>query len=239
MAGRMTVVARERHRRVSALTGAVLGAAITLAGVAGAGATSPSQRATLTTAKTQLLTLADFPTGWTSAKNTNTGSSNLPGRTQLAHCLGVSPKTLNVNPPKDNSLEFNAPGSQTLSAVESIAAFASTSQASKEFAAISSSKLPSCYGKVLNTSAIKGQLERSIGNGAKVSKIKVIGVNTGGATGFTATFTVSAAGRSLPFTLTDLFAVNGTEGMDLEFTGLNGVPSSLVTQIATTAVGRL
>ena len=69
--------------------------------VAGAGASTASSKAQ---AKKLLLVLSDMPKGWKTEKGSGGGgSSNFPGATQLASCIGVPASLITSNPPEVDS----------------------------------------------------------------------------------------------------------------------------------------
>jgi hypothetical protein len=156
----------------------------------------------------------------------------------LAACIGVPTKTITLNPPSVNSLEFDNKGTtQTVS--ENIAIFSSAKVGQKEYAAIASPKTPGCYAQILN-GPVKAQLQAGFGNGATLGKISAAKASSGSAVGFSISFTAKVQGQSIPLKLTSLFALNGTEGMQLQFTGIgNSFPTSIEDQLTSVALGRL
>src|SRR5580692_6443354 len=104
---------------------------LTLLGLPSSGAgAAQSQAPTLSQARKDLLTLADMPSGWTSAKNTNSNSE--VGSAQLAHCVGVATALVSENPPSVNSKEFQN-ADDTLEVTDNVTVFPSAKNAAAEF----------------------------------------------------------------------------------------------------------
>jgi hypothetical protein len=233
-----TMGARRTVRGV-ALAGAALSMALSVALTLGAGtAGAKGSSASLTQAKTKLLKLTDMPKGWTSSANPNSNGGGFPGQAQLAACIGVPTSTITLNPPNVNSPSFGDKA-QSQMVSENISVFSSNAVARKELAAVTNAKTPACYARILN-GTLKTQLEIGFGAGSTIGKITVKKASSASAAGFGASFTVVYQGVSVPLTLTTLFAIKGTEGMQLQFTGIGKqFPSSLEKHLTTLSVGRL
>jgi hypothetical protein len=122
---------------------------------------------------------------------------------------------------------------------ENISVFRSSAVAQREQAAVTNPKTPGCYSQILN-GTLKSQLELSFGAGSTIGKITVTKASSGGASGFSASFTVVYQSVKVPLTLTSLFAIKGAEGLQLQFTGIGKhFPSSLEKHLTTLSVGRL
>jgi hypothetical protein len=234
LGGGMKIPSARHGVRGVALVGAALGLALSL-GAGSAGASGPSKA--LAQAKTHLLKLSDMPKAWTSQPSSNSGSNDFPGKSQLAPCIGVPLSVINLNPPKVSSPDFGNKAS-TYAVSENIKVFSSTKVAKTAYAAVTSPKTPGCYAQVLNGPA-KSTLLGAFPSGATLSTITVVPA-TGSLHGYTAAFTVTAQGQTVHLVLTTLFALKGTEGMQLEFTGYGSTfPSSLAKHLSSVAVGRL
>jgi hypothetical protein len=73
----------------------------------GAGAGASSTSSAKAQARTHLLVLSDMPKGWRKEKgSSNSGSSNFPGASQLASCIGVPSSLITSNPPSADSPYF-------------------------------------------------------------------------------------------------------------------------------------
>lgn len=227
-----------RRGRAGPVAAAGVSVALALALSLAVGAAGAANAMALAQAKTHLLKLSDMPKGWTSQKNTNGSGGKFPGQDKLATCIGVPTSTITLNPPSVNSPEFdNSATTQTLT--ENIAVFSSSRVGQKEYAAIASPKTPGCYAQILN-GPIKRQLQAGFGTGAVLGKITAARASAASAVGFTIRFTVKLSGRTLPLALTSLFALHGTEGMQLQFTGIGtSFPTSVENQLTSVALGRL
>jgi hypothetical protein len=116
--------------------------AVTLAVSSGAAgsAVSPREKAQ---ARQALLVLSDFPKGWKSAPNVNFSTSDIGGDVHMARCLGVSPSSLEFNPPEVQSPTFTDLAGEAF-VEDSILVFRSTSFARNEYASLTSPKTASC-----------------------------------------------------------------------------------------------
>ncbi len=234
---------RRGMRRATGLLGSAglaLGAVVLAAAPAGAGTGSLAQ------AKHDLLTSSDFPSGWTAsgAVTTSNGGagSSFPGGAQLAACMGVSAKTLNLNAPTATSPTFKN-GSGTSYIQNIVTVFPSAKVATKEYAALASSKLPACM-----TTALKGpagqQLSASIGSGAKVGAFKVTKTPSSWlprhTAGFDISFPFTESGINFNAKITMIVMVHGTYGSQVVLTSV-GTPiaGSLAHGLAATASARI
>ena len=124
--------------------------------VAAAGTTSTTGVSTTTDAdqakaQAALLTLSDLPAGWTASPSSSSDNSGIGGSgpTQLASCLGVSPATLDSNPPKADSPTFSDPnGANTVD--DQVQVFPTAAAAATDFSLFSSPKTPSCMTQLFN-----------------------------------------------------------------------------------------
>jgi hypothetical protein len=131
------------HRVAAGLlaVGLSVGTFAASAGAAGSGMT-PGER---TQAKNALLVLSDLPHGWTSGANGefSVSSQDIGANQQVARCVGVSPATIEFNPPEVQSPTFG--DSSRREVVENtILVFHSASSAHQMYTAFTSPKFPAC-----------------------------------------------------------------------------------------------
>ncbi len=180
-------------------------------GVGGSGASIATTQAQ---AKKELLKLSDLPKGWTSTKSANNSGGSFPGLKQLAACIGVPAKTLDLNPPNANSPEFDNKA-QTLSVDESIGIFSSAKVARSQLAAITNPKTPGCYSQLL-AGPLKSQFDASFGSGVSVGNVTVTSPGPGSFANGVGTLhlslTVSQSGQSTPIALTNVYFIKGNAG---------------------------
>jgi hypothetical protein len=202
-----------------------------------AGASKSSTSAALAHAKKQLLKLSDMPKGWTSSKSEDVGGS-FPGQNELATCIGVPPSTIKLNPPSTNSPEFSNKD-QTETVDDSIDVFTSTKVAKSQYDAMTNPKTPACFAQILN-GIDKQQLTSSFGSGATVGTITVTRPSSPRKTSaLELGFTVVSQGVSVPVKLLEIFALEGTEGLDVGFSSIGtSFPTSLSKHLTTVALDR-
>ncbi len=230
--------------RRAALGGAVLAVAGLVFGAAAAGSASAAQSSGLVNAKKALLVKSDFPSGWTSQGSVTTSgssTSSFPGENQLAACLGVPQKVVNVNTPSATSPTFqNSGGTQFVQ--DNVSVFRSTKQANQQYGAISNSKVPACLTSLFQGPA-KSELAGAAGSGVTLGKATVTAVSPSAlvphSSGFTVSFTATSQGTSLPSAVTVVTMVRGTLGSQLSLTSV-GTPisSSTTRHLASVAYGR-
>jgi hypothetical protein len=207
--------------------------------VSGAGA-AQNQAPTLSQARKDLLTLSDMPSGWTSTKNTN--SNNNVGASQLAHCVGVATGLVSENPPSVNSKEFQNPDG-TLTVTDDVTVFPSAKNAAAEFAVGANPKLPSCM-TALASGPLKTKLFGKTPKGTTIGTPLVSAVSASafgpGVDGYSLSVPVTAQGVTVNVTATQLIAVKGRLGHQVDFTSFNAPFSlALEQQIMQVATSRL
>jgi hypothetical protein len=214
---------------------------LTLLGLpwSGAGA-AQSQAPTLSQARKDLLTLADMPSGWTSTKNTNSNSE--VGSAQLAHCVGVATALVSENPPSVNSKEFQN-ADDTLEVTDNVTVFPSAKNAAAEFAIGSNPKLPSCM-TALASGSLKTKLFGKTPKGTTIGTPLVSAVSGSafgpGVDGYSLSVPITAQGQTINVTATQLVAVKGRLGHQVDFTSFNAPFSlALEQQIMQVATSRL
>jgi hypothetical protein len=208
--------------------------------VAGAGASTASNKAQ---AKKLLLTLSDMPKGWKKEKGSGgSGSSSLPGATQLASCIGVPSSLITSNPPEVDSPYYeNKSGS--LEVQDSISVFPSAKAASEQLDALANSKTPACMTTLMN-GAFKAQIIGSAGKGATVGTITVTRADTAdlppGTTGLVMSLPITDQGISVDASLTAVYYIKGKLGQQIDFNSYGPVfPASLAESLTATALHRL
>jgi hypothetical protein len=233
-------------RRTGALLAAALsgvaGVGVTAVGAAGAGSSSSSQ---LAQAKTALLVRSDFPKGWSAHGSATTsaggGSSSFPGGTQLASCLGVNESLIDLNTPSANSPTFQTKGGID-TVQDSVSIFSTTKMAGQEYAAISSTKVPSCMTTVLQGPA-RQEIVNSIGQGITVGTISVAAVPLSAmgphTSGFTMSFPATDNGVTLHAAVSFISMVRGKRASQLTIESVGKTFSvSLQRHLVSVAYGR-
>jgi len=206
------------------------------AAVAGARATSPTEKA-----RTALLVLSDLPKGWTSTKSQN-NNSPFPGAAQLAGCLGVPTSVITSQPPTAYSPEFASKDQRQLVS-DSVSVYPSARAAQADFASLANPKTPSCLTTVLNNQA-KAALGSGFGTGTSLGTVTV---TRAPATefaphnaNFTALVPVTDQGATLNLQLTVVDFVRGTEEQTVTLVAVQGpFPTALARQLTTVAAGRI
>ena len=208
--------------------------------VAGAGASAASSKAQ---AKKLLLTLSDMPKGWKKEKGSaGGGSSNFPGATQLAGCIGVPASLITSNPPEADSPYYeNKSGS--LEVQDSVSVFPSAKAAQSDYEALANAKTPACMSTLMN-GAFKAQILASAGKGATLGTITVTRADpTGfanGSTGLVMSLPISEQGVSLTAVITTVYYVKGKFGQQIDLNSYGpAFPTSLAQSLTATALHRL
>lgn len=208
--------------------------------VAGAGASAASSRAQ---AKKLLLTLSDMPKGWKKEKGSaGGGSSNFPGATQLASCIGVPASLITSNPPEADSPYYqNKSGS--LEVQDSVSVFPSAKAAESDYDALANAKTPGCMSTLMNGS-FKAQILASAGKGATLGTITVTRADPAefaqGSTGFVMSLPISEQGVSLTAVITAVYYIKGKFGQQIDFNSYGpAFPTSLAESLTATALHRL
>jgi hypothetical protein len=208
--------------------------------VAGAGASATSSKAQ---AKKLLLVLSDMPKGWKKEKGSGgSGSSNFPGATQLASCIGVPASLITSNPPEVDSPYYENKGG-SLEVQDSVSVFPSAKAATADFNALANAKTPGCMGTLMN-GAFKAQILASAGKGATVGTITVTRADpagfAGGSTGLVMTLPISEQGVSLNAVITAVYYIKGKYGQEIDFNSYGpAFPASLANSMTATALHRL
>jgi hypothetical protein len=208
--------------------------------VAGAGASAASSRAQ---AKKLLLTLSDMPKGWKKEKGSGGGgSSNFPGASQLASCIGVPASLITSNPPEADSPYYeNKSGS--LEVQDTVSVFPSAKAAAADRSALANNNTPACMTTLLNGS-FKAQILASAGKGATLGTITVTRFDpanfASGTTGFVMSLPISEQGVSLTAVITAVYYVKGKLGQQIDFNSYGpAFPTSLAKSLTATALHRL
>jgi hypothetical protein len=204
-----------------------------------AGAVSKKQA--VAEARSVLLVRADFPTGWTTSANSDSGS--IPGLGKMASCLNVPTKLLSYNPPGANSPTFNQ-NSLALSVADDVEVFPSATVATEQFNVWSSTKMPACLAAFFNSPAARKSLEQSIGAGAKVGTATVTfeaSPHVGGkATAMLIEIPTSYRKVSLKISLSIVTIFTKAIGSQLTFTSAFGAfPSALQVNLEDVAAQKL
>jgi hypothetical protein len=208
--------------------------------VAGAGASAASSR---TSAKKLLLTLSDMPKGWKKEKGSGGGgSSNFPGASQLASCIGVPTSLISSNPPEVDSPYFEDKAG-TLEVQDSVSIFPSAKAATADLNALANTKTPACMTTLMNGS-FKAQILASAGKGATLGTITVTRFDAAnfanGATGIVMSLPISEQGVSLTAIITAVYYVKGKLGQQIDFNSYGpAFPTSLAKSLTATALHRL
>jgi hypothetical protein len=208
--------------------------------VAGAGASAVSSKAQ---AKKLLLTLSDMPKGWKREKgNGGGGSSNFPGASQLASCIGVPAGLITSNPPEADSPYYENK-SESLEVQDSVSVFPSAKGAEADYNALANAKTPACMTTLMNGS-FKSQILSSAGKGATVGTITVTRADPAdfapGGTGLVMSLPISEQGVSLTAVLTVVYYVKGKLGQQIDFDSYGpAFPASIAESLTATALHRL
>jgi hypothetical protein len=208
--------------------------------VAGAGASAASSKAQ---AKKLLLTLSDMPKGWKREKgNGGGGSSNFPGASQLASCIGVPAGLISSNPPEADSPYYENK-SESLEVQDSVSVFPSAKRAEADYNALANAKTPACMTTLMNGS-FKAQILGSAGEGATVGTITVTRADPAdfapGSTGLVMSLPISEQGVSLTAVITAVYYIKGKFGQEVDFNSYGpAFPTSLAQSLTATALHRL
>jgi hypothetical protein len=200
-----------------------------------------SKKEAVAEARAVLLVRADFPTGWTTSANSDSGS--VPGLGKMAACLNVSQSLLNYNPPGANSPTFNQ-NSLALSVTDDVEVFPSAKMANEQFDVWSSTRMPTCLAAFFNSPAAKKSLEQSIGAGSKVGTATVTLESSphlgGETTAMLIVIPTSYRKVSLMISLSIVTIFTKLIGAQLTFTSAFGAfPSSLETTLEHAAAQKL
>jgi hypothetical protein len=204
--------------------------------VAGAGASAASSR---TSAKKLLLTLSDMPKGWKKERGSGGGgSSNFPGASQLASCIGVPTSLISSNPPEVDSPYFEDKAG-TLEVQDSVSIFPSARAATADLNALANTKTPACMTTLMNGS-FKAQILASAGKGATLGTRFDAANFASGATGIVMSLPISEQGVSLTAIITAVYYVKGKLGQQIDFNSYGpAFPTSLAKSLTATALHRL
>jgi hypothetical protein len=208
-----------------------------------AGASSAKVKAEEAQAKRALLVRSDFPSGWSghgavTTNDSNGGSSNFPGGSQLASCLGISQSLLNLSTPTADSPTFQ-PKTALLTIQDSATIFPSKKVARQAAAVFTGSKVPSCM-----TTAFQGPAKASIadamGYGITVGTITATLADPAllirHATGFTLSFPATYQGVTLDTQVNFISIFRGTTDNQLTiFSVRTPISPSLARHLTTVA----
>lgn len=211
---------------------AVLGSAATPAA-----ASSPS----LAQARKDLLVRSDFPAGWTTTKNTDTGNSTV-GDTQLAACIGVPASLVSENPPSVNSPDFQA-DQGTMLVSDNVTVFPSAKNAATEYALGQNPKTAGCMTQLASgplKTKLFGKTPKGMTYGTPLVSAVAAGAFGTGVAGYALSVPITSHGVVVNVTITQLVTVKGRLGHQVTFTAI-GSPFSipLERQIMAVAAGRL
>ena len=211
---------------------AVLGSAATPAA-----ASSPS----LAQARKDLLVRSDFPAGWTTTKNTDTGNSTV-GDTQLATCIGVPASLVSENPPSVNSPDFQA-DQGTMLVSDNVTVFPSAKNAATEYALGQNPKTAGCMTQLASgplKTKLFGKTPKGMTYGTPLVSAVAAGAFGTGVAGYALSVPITSHGVVVNVTITQLVTVKGRLGHQVTFTAI-GSPFSipLERQIMAVAAGRL
>ena len=233
---------RDRRTVIGAGTAAMAAALLlsTLASAAGAAA-NPS----LAQAKKYLLVLSDMPKGWTPEKNTGgsgSGSSGLPGGSQLAACIGVPASVVNDNSPSTSSPYYQNKD-QSLEVQDSITVYRSSSYAHTQFAAMNNAKTPSCVAAYMNgpgKSAITAQGEKGETVGTATVTALDPHVYGAGVTGIVMNIPITFQGVTVATQIISVNAIKGKIGQSITYNSYGPTfPHSLAKHLTSVALSRL
>jgi len=231
---------RTLHPTSIIATAVVTCALLTGALFTAAGASPASEKAQ---AKKLLLVAADMPKGWKTEKGSGgSGSGNIPGATQLAGCIGVSPSLINSNPPEADSPYFeNKKGS--LEVQDEVSVFSSSTTARHELAAIANPKTPACMATLMNGSFRSG-IAASAGKGATLGVITVTRADPAnfgpGTAGLVISLPITASGVSITADIAAIYTTKGKFGQEINFNSYGAAfPSSTARALVAKAVARL
>ena len=206
-------------------------------------ATAASRKADVALARKALVELSDFPSGWTTTPYSNSGGS--PGLKQIAACLHVPVSVVNYNAPEADSPNFNYTALD-LQVQDSVEVFPNLKIATQQFNLLSGKSL-GCVTQVFNSSSMKAQFSRAIGEGSKVGTITASALPSPAPANESNAFVIRipAMYRGLTITVNietvTIMAKSKTEGAQLTFSysSLSKVPASLVSHLEAVTVARL
>lgn len=224
----------------------VSGAPAAASSSASAKAAQAKAKAEEAKAKRELLVRADFPAGWhgqgaVTTTDSNGGSANFPGGSELAACLGISRHLLDLNTPTANGPTFQTKSGLD-SLQDSVTIFPSTRVAHQAAAAFRGSKVPGCMTAAFAGPA-KQSFQNAMGHGITVGTITVTlakrALLTRHSTGLTLTFPATYQGVTLHTEVTFLSVFRGTSDNQLSlFSVRTPFPTSLARHLATVAYGK-
>jgi hypothetical protein len=203
-------------------------------------AASTASKPQLAQARHALLVLSDMPSGWVTAKNTNSNSD--VGNAQLARCIGVAESLISENPPSVNSPQFQNRDA-TLTVDDNVTVFPSTKNAAAELAIARNAKTPACMTQIASgplKPKLFGKLPKGVTIGTPLVSPTASSAFGPGTAGYSLSVPVTTHGETLNLTTTQLYAVKGRLGQQVTFTSV-GTPFSIPQEqrIMTAAVGRL
>jgi hypothetical protein len=207
---------------------------------AGAGSGTGSGSASLAQARKALLVLSDMPSGWVTAKYSNT--DNNVGDTQLAHCLGVATSLITENPPSVNSPQFED-RQDTLIVNDNVTVFPSAKNAAAEYAIGANPKMPGCETALASgplKAKLFGKAPAGVSYGTPLVSPTDPSAFGSGVAGYSLSVPVVTHGVTVNLTVTQFVAVKGRLGQQVTFTAI-GVPFTIAEEqhLVATAVGRL
>jgi len=186
-------------------------------------------------------TLADLPSGWTSAGTAASPTRVTPWFSKLATCVGIPARVSDVAPTKVNSPDFTS--DDRVDAVEdSVSVYPSAAQAQAEYAALASSKTTGCMNRVAS-SALQKNMQQEAGSSTTVGVVSFAGLHAAAAalhlTGFTVTIPIARGGRVLMVTSTQVDFVSRALLHQVTFNGYGtAFPAPLEAQLLATVEAR-
>jgi hypothetical protein len=191
-----------------------------------------------------LLKLSDLPAGWAQNPGSTASSKTAAWSEQLASCVGVPAGVAKATPTKVSGPSFTS-ADRTLGVEDAVLVFPNDAQARAQFSAMNRSKTPGCMNR-LGATALASTIQSEAGSGASVGAVSIaalgstiVGPNKMHETGFTVTIPLTAGGRTLTITSTEINFVEGHVDQQITFNG-NGVafPPALEQQLVLSALGR-
>jgi hypothetical protein len=188
-----------------------------------------------------LIELSDLPSGWASGSAPAAPTHVSPWSPQLATCLGVSSRIVDVVPTKVDSPDFTSTN-RLLAIEDSVSVYPSAALARAQYAAMASTRTADCMSRVAG-SALQSSMQQQAGSGTTVGTVTFAGLPAGApaphVAGFTVTIPLARAGRELTVTSTQVDFVSGPFLHQLTFNG-NGTafPADLEQQVLTAAQTR-
>lgn len=188
-----------------------------------------------------LLQLSDLPAGWVSGATPGAPARVSPWSAPLAHCVGVTKRTAALAPTKVESPDFTS-ADKELAVEDSVSVYPSPTAAQTEYAAMASTRTAECMNAVAGPT-LEASMQGAVQSGTTIGRVSFSVVPAGASaqheTGFTVSIPVSADGRVLAITSTQVDFVRGALLHQITFNG-NGTtfPPTLEIELLTAAQSR-